>query len=98
MKIRSMGAEFIPLERRKDGRTDSRHRDRHDERSRRLSDYASAPNKLLEYPLKNVNAFYSLYPSKIADRLIAMRTHGTELTKVNTILFLNYIFNFSRIT
>ena len=82
-KIRSMGTEFMPLERRKVRRTDgrtSRHRERLDESKRRLSDYASARNKLLEYLVKNLNAFYSLYPSKLADRLITMRTHGIELT------------------
>jgi hypothetical protein len=42
--------------------------------------YASAPNKLLDYLVKNSNAFDSLYPNKLADRLITVRAHGTELT------------------
>jgi len=37
-----------------------KHRDRHDEGKRLLSDYASPPSKLLEYLMKNLNAFYSL--------------------------------------
>ena len=40
-----------------------------------LNHYATPGPKLLEYLVKNVNAFYSLYPNKLADNLLTMRAH-----------------------